>query len=109
MDTSTRIRMIQSETAYFFTRMGLPSTPTQTRKPHCFETALRSGLRPTNADRGKICSFKNVLIRVDMAHTQGTHKSPLLPSVFGEISLQIYRYIAKRCLLNSLRSQKAFM
>ena len=58
---------------------------------------------------GKICSFKNVRIRVDMAHTQATQKPPLLPSVFGEIFLKIYLYIAKRCLLNSLRSHKAFM
>ena len=43
------------ETVYFFTRIGLLFTRKQwirTRKPHCFETALQSGLRPHPRESG---------------------------------------------------------
>ena len=51
-----RTNLVIFETAYYFPRMGAPFTRNlsiRSPKPHCFETALQSGLGPvhTNPDK----------------------------------------------------------
>ena len=66
------------ETAYFFIRIGLPSSRNQwirSRKPHCFETALQRRFEaPFTRIHIKKCGFKIIRIRVDMKEkTKGLH------------------------------------
>ena len=135
-----------SETAYFLTRIGRPSSRTQTWKPYSFETALRSGLRrrPLHECGGQNVWFQkcpescghaygtmrtlahNVLmlnvtwpkLRISMQfcmdqphsstikHECETMLTNLHYSIPSLDKSKIYRYLAKRCLLSSLRAHK---
>ena len=131
---------------YFLTRIGRPSSRTQTWKPYSFDTALRSGLRrrPLHECGGQNVWFQkcpescghaygtmrtlahNVLmlnetwpkLRISMQfcmdqphsstikHECETMLTNLHYSIPSLDKSKIYRYLAKRRLLSSLRAHK---